>query len=238
MKKITCVILVAIFPLFGCGQHKSPAPAAVSGPVKKLRDLVAVGKYEEALGITRVIASQTPPSPDREEALYLESYVLIYEKSAFAAARLPLKQMLEFYPNGPRSAIGQKLLADCYYWQGLHERAMREYQKLLLSEQGRSMAGYAQYQIANCLLLTRKIGDTLTAYREVVEKTPNDPLADAAQLMVANTYLRIQNLNQAKSEMQKLLASTKDPAYRLAAEDALSRIEQRESVKKGAGVSE
>ncbi len=227
MKKTICVILLALFPLAGCGGQKKMEAEPVSGPVKQLRDLVAAGKYDEALGITKIIASQTPPSPDREEALYLESYVLVYGKSEFGPARITLKQMLDAYPNGPKAAAGQKLLADCFYWQGMNERAMREYQKLLLSDQGKGMAGYAQYQIANCLLLARKIGDTLTAFREVAEKAPGDPLTSPAQLMVANIYLRIQNYNQAKSEYQKLLAFTKDPGCRLAAEDALSRIEQK-----------
>lgn len=206
------------------------------GPVKKLRELLALGNYEDALKVSKEITSQVLTSPSMEEALYLQGYVLAYGKSDFQGVRSPLKQLLDSYPAGLYAASSQKLLADCQYWLGNYDKAIKEYKKLLNNYPGKGFDSYAQIQIANCLLLNDKVGDALAAYRDLVEKNPTDPLADSAQLMIANTYLKLQNFKQAKSEFQKLMSFTQDKDIQRSAQKELRQIEEEEPFKKGVGI--
>ncbi len=129
-------------------------------------------------------------------------------------------------------------MSDCRYWDGNYEKAIKEYKKLLALYGDKGFSGYAQFQIANCLLLNEKVGDALTAYRELVEKSPTDPLADSAQLMVANTYLKLQNLSQAKTELQKLMSISKNRLVQSAVQKELRQMEEEEPFRKGVGVPE
>jgi uncharacterized protein YifN (PemK superfamily) len=60
-----------------------------------------------------------------------------------------------------------------------------------------------------------------------------DPLADSAQLMIANSYLRLQNYKQAKTELQKLISFTHDKDIQQATQKALRQIEEEEPFRKG-----
>lgn len=225
--------------LFGVACSKAKIFSAIDqGPVKKIYEALNKGNYEEALKSSKEISSQIPPGPYTETALYLQSYILAYGKMDYPGVRLPIKQLLDFYPNGKYAFAAQKLFADCQYWQGHYNHAMREYKKLLEMDAGKSLEGYARMQTANCLLLDEKVGDALTAYKEIVEKYPTDPMADSAQLMVANTYLKLQNYKQAKSELRKLMSFTTNKDIQQSAQKALRQLEEEEPFRKGVGVPE
>jgi TolA-binding protein len=232
-------IIFIILSLFSLGCSKSKTAALPDNPqVKKLRETLAEGHYEEALKLSKEISSQVPPGTSTEEALYVEAYARAFGKTDFQGARLPLKQLLDLYPNGVYAAEAQKLVADCQYWQGHYHNAARDYKKLAANYGEKGLAGYAQMQTANCLLLDDKVADALSAYRELVEKYPTDAVADSAQLMIANSYIKLQNPKQAKSELQKLMAFTKSNDIQRAAQKALRQIEEEEPFRKGVGVSE
>lgn len=237
MKKNLVLLIAFLIVTLGCSGKKG-AGQADDTALKKLRQAVAEGHYEEGLKIAKEISSQVPPGPFTEEALYLQGYILAYGKTDFHNARLPLKHLLDFYPNGATAPAAHKLLADCQYWQGHYRNAGREYKKLLEAHGEKGLAGYAQIQMANCLLLDDKVGDALTAYRELVEKQSNDPIADSAQLMIANTYLKLQNWRQAKSELQKLMSFTRNKEIQQSAQKTLRQMEQEEPFRKGVGVPE
>lgn len=233
----SALLLLALVAGFGCGRSKA-APQVDEGPILKVRASLAQGNYEEALKEAKDISSQVPPGPCTEEALYLQGYILAYDKSDFVDVRLPLKQLLDQYPGGKYAASAQRLLADCRYWLGHYNHAMNEYKKLSANYPGRGLDGYALLQTAHCLLLNDKVGDALSAYREIVEKYPTDPTADWAQLMVANTYLKLQNYSQAKTELQKLMSFTQSKDVQDEAQKALRQLEAEEPFRKGVGVPE
>ena len=230
-------ILVFLFFCDGCAQKK-PASPSVDAPLLKLREALTQGNYAEAVKLGKEISSQVPAGNNREEALYLLGYTQAYGKSNFADARLPLKELLDHYPNGPYAADSQKLLADCQYWQGHYETAGREYKKLFSTFGEKGFAGYAQLQEGHCLLLDDKVGDALSSYRDVVEKYPNESTSTSAQLMVANSYLKLQNFKQAKVELRKLMVFTKNQDIQEAAQKTLRQIEEEEPFKKEVGVSD
>lgn len=236
--KIILTLLLNLFVLSaGCARQKPAAPAD-NQPLLKIREEISNGNYADALKSAKDISNQVPPGDNGQEALYLQGYLLAYGKSDFQGARLPLRQLLDVYPGGFYAADAQKLLADCEYWQGHYEKAGREYKKLFSSFGDRGFASYAQIQQGHCLLLDDKVGDALAAYQEIVEKYPAEPAATSAQLMIANAYLKLQNLKQAKTQLRKLMAFTKDPGIQQAAQNALRQIEEEEPFKKGVGVTE
>jgi TolA-binding protein len=226
-----------LFLIIGCSKAKAPN-LTDNAPIKKIREILSQGNYDEALKETKDIVRQIPLGSNAEEALFLQGYILAYDKSDFQAVRLPLKQLLDLYPKGFYAKDAQKLLADCYYWQGNYDNATKEYKKLLTKYSEKGFDTYVLMQIGNCLLLNDKVGDALNAYRELVEKYPADPLADSAQLMIANTYLKLQNLKQAKSEFQKLVSFTRNKDIQRASQRALRQIEEEEPFHKGVGVPE
>ncbi len=207
-------------------------------PVKKMKEALAAGRYDETIKLSKEISTQVPLGIGTEEAFYTEAYACAFGKADFQGARLPLKQLLDLYPNGVYAAEAQKLVSDCQYWQGHYRNAARDYKKLAAIYGEKGFASYALMQAANCLLLDDKVADALAAYRELVEKYPTDAAADTAQLMIANSYIKLQNPKQAKSELQKLMAFTRNADIQRSAQKALRQIEEEEPVRKGVGVSE
>ncbi|HUO56839.1 MAG TPA: tetratricopeptide repeat protein [bacterium] len=235
MKKLSFIL--AVFFLAGLGCKKTDRePMADSGPILKVRDLLGKGDYDGALQAAKDFSSRLPAQPGNEESLYLQGYILSYGKTDFQKARLPLKQLLGLYPSGAFAAQAQKLLADGQYWQGHYDAASREYRKLGGSYEDKSYGCYAQLQEAHCLLLDDKVGDAVALYKEIVEKYPTDPLAATAQLMIANSCIKLQNVRQAKTELRKLVAMTKDEDILESAQKALRQIDVQEPLKKDAGV--
>jgi len=235
--KMFLIFLFTAVLAAGCGR-KSPPPPPVQAPLLKLRELLAEGDYKEGLRLAREISSLVPASASSEEALYLQAYVLVYGQSDFHGAKLPLKQILDFYQGGFYAANAQKLLADCEYWQGHYEKAGKEYKKLQTSYGDKGFAPYAQLQSGNCLLLDDKVGDAINAYRDLIEKYPTDQAATSAQLMIANSFLKLLNFKQAKIELRKLMALTQNRDIQQSAQKSLRQIEEEEPFNKGVGVSE
>ena len=128
-------------------------------------------------------------------------------------------------------------MADCLYWEGSYSKAIREYQTLGQSRDP-AVQNYASFRTADCLLLRNKVGDALTAYRALAGKRPTDWTADSAQWRIANIYIKLQNLTQAKTELQKLIAATQNQNTRESAQMALSRLGETEPFQKGVGVPE
>jgi TolA-binding protein len=234
-KWIILILACLVFP--ACSRPKTSAPTD-DGPIKSLRQALAEGNYEDALKRSKEITSQIPPGPYIEEALYLQGYDQAFGRSDFQGARSPLKQLLDLAPAGRFASGAQKLLADCQYWQGHYQTAAKEYRKLASVYPGKGLDSYALMQTGNCLLLDDKVADALDTYREIVEKYPTDPLADSAQLMVANSYLKLQNFPQAKTELQKLMSVTHDKDIQQEAQKALRQLEEEEPFRKGVGVPE
>lgn len=222
----------------GCSKSRANASAPDETPIKKLRDSLGSGSYEETIKDARELTSQVPASPFQEEALYLQAYALVYGRADFQGARSPLHQLLDLYPQGKFAMEAQKLLADCQYWQGHYQTAGKEYKKLETLYSGKGLDSYALLQGGNCLLLDDKVNDALALYKELVDKYPTDPLADSAQLMVANSYLKLQNTKQAKAELRKLMSLTHDNNIQHAAQKALRQIDDEEPLQKGVGVPE
>lgn len=231
---LSCLI---IFTFAGCSKPKTIQPVD-NTPIKKVRDLISKGDYESALKASREISNQIPPSEFTQESLYLQSYILAFARSDFRMVRLPLKQLLDSYPSGQFAPLAQKLLADCQYWQGNYGKALKEYKNLSANYGGEGFDSYALYQGGNCLLLDDKVSDALNDYRELVEKYPTDPLADSAQLMIANTYLKLQNYKLAKTELRKLVGLTHNESIEQASQKALRQLEEEEPLRKDLGVSE
>lgn len=227
--------LGASLAVLGCSKSK-PKPGIDDSPIRKAREDLKKGNYEDCLKDTKEITSQVPPGPFAEEAYYLHAYAMAFGRSDFQAAKLSLKQLLDLYPNGKFALDAQKLLADCQYWLGHYQTAGREYKKLTTVYAGKGLESYALLQMGNCLLLDDKVEDALAAYRELADKYPTDPLADSAQLMIANSYLKLQNYKQAKVELQKLMSFTRDKDVQDAAQKALRQIEEEEPFRKGVGV--
>jgi len=221
----------------GCSKPK-PAATADDLPIKKIRAALNEGNYEDALKNAKEITSQVPPGPLTEEALYLQGYVLAFGRSDFQGARLPLKQLLDLFPGGRFNLESQKLIADCQYWQGHYQTAGKEYKKLAALYPRKGIEGYALTRAGNCFLLEDKVAEALATYREVVDKYPGDPMADTAQLLVANSFLKLENFKQAKAELQKLISLTKNEEVQQEAQKSLRQMEEEEPFRKGIGVTE
>lgn len=235
---ISCCLLLGFGGfLLGTGCSKSkPNPSPDNSPILKVRDDLKSGDYEACLKDSKDITSQVPPGPFAEEAYYLHAYAMAFGRSDFQAAKLSLKQLLDLYPSGRYALDAQRLLADCQYWLGHYQTAGKEYKKLSTVFAGKGLESYALFQTGNSLLLDDKVGDALAAYRELTDKYPTDPLADSAQLMIANSYIKLQNYKQAKAELQKLVSFTRDKDIQDAAQKALRQIEEEEPFRKGVGV--
>ena len=231
------LVLSGALALASCSKPKAGVPVDDSS-IRKVRDDLAQGSYEDCIKASKDIASQVPPGPFAPEALYLEGYAMAFGRTDFQGARTPLHQLLDSFPPGKFSADAQKLLADCHYWQGHYQTAGKEYKKLGTVFAGKGFDAYALFQTGNCLLLDDKVSDALSDYRELVEKYPTDSLADSAQLIIATSYLKLQNYKQAKEELQKLVSMAHDDDLQHAAQKALRQIEEEEPFRKGVGVPE
>ncbi|HVM32401.1 MAG TPA: tetratricopeptide repeat protein [bacterium] len=215
MKASFFLAMAALLGLGAC--HPSKGDFSGDPRLREVEKSIAAGNYDAAV-------SQAANLSNVPEGLYLEGYAMAYGWGDFRKARKPLEQLVK---AGADPALGEsalRLLADCDYWEGYYSRAMREYKKLAESPD-RDVQDYAALQIAGCLLLRNQVGDAITAYRALVEKSPGRPAAEQAQLMIANVYLRIQNPSQAKTELQKLLSFSKNKAYQADAQAALRQLD-------------
>ncbi len=229
MKRLI-ILFVLIFTSAGmaCNKSHPPAPqgvAAESDPqIERLKVLIATAHYDQAARKAKDLGAQSPNSPLVPEALYLESYALIFGEKAYPEARAVLKQFLDYYPQNPHAVEAEQWIGDCHFWEANYDRALREYRKL--AGAGKDIEPYALYQQGNCLLLKDKVGDALATYRSLVEKYPSSPLADSAQLMVANTYLKLQDRALAKAELQKFITQSKNPSLLRSARKTLQDLEE------------
>ena len=230
MKKTLIVFLLLAAVPMGCSNPKAKE-APVSPEIKALQELITKGNYDDAIKMTKDIAATVPTSPDADQALYLEGYLLSYDKSDLQDSRPPLRKLLEAYPQSSYVIPAQKLIADSQYWQGHYGGAIEEYKKLAALGDS-SLALYAKLKIGNCLLLDDKVGDALTHYRELIDKNPGTAIADSAQLMTANAYFKLQNVTQAKKELKKLIAQSQNHDIQESAQKALRQIEEEASFDK------
>ena len=192
----------------------------------------------EPLALTSLASRIGSPLTKAERATVPERFSMAFGRSDFQSAKQYLKQLLEQYPSSRYAMDSQKLLADCQYWLGHYQTAIKEYKTLMTVYAGKGLDSYALFQTGNCLLLDDKVGDALAAYRELTEKYPTDSLADSAQLLIANSYIKLQNYKQAKVELQKLMSFTRDRDVQEAAQKALHQLEDEETLHKGVGVPE
>lgn len=228
MNKVFIVFLLIAFIQIGCSGSKSKE-VSLSPEVKSIQELMVKGNYDDALKIAKDILTKAPVSQDVPTALYLEGYILAFDKSDLQNARPPLRKLLEVYPQSSYVTPSQNLIADTQYWQGHYGGAIEEYRKLE-SMSDSSLGLYSKLQIGNCLLLEDKVGDALTYYRDLVEKNPGSTIADSAQLMTANAYLKLQNVPQAKKELKKLISQSQNHDIQESAQKALRQIEEDASL--------
>lgn len=222
-KKLFPNFLLAVAVVFAACSPKPKSPGVGVDPLlPQLRAAVAAGNYAGALKLSKEIAAKIPASSGLEEALYLQGYLMAYGASDFQGARKPLKKLLDLFPRGPWSLGAQKLIADCWFWDKNYVMAAKEYERM-----EKDFGVYPSLQKANCLLLREEAGDALTAYRQIAEKNPGDPLADTAQLMVANTYLKVQNVPQAKTELFKLLGTTRNQELQRDIQTAIPQLDEK-----------
>jgi TolA-binding protein len=235
-KLIYFIVFISLaYSQWGCAKSKVGATVDNS-PIVKVRQSISNGNYDEGINAAKEINAQAPPNPFLEESLYLQGYALAFGRSDFQGARPPLKRLLELFPTGKYAPSAQKLLSDCQFWQGHYQTAGKEYKKLGTLYSSNTLEAYSLLQSGNCLLLDDKVDEALVVYRELLDKYPADPFADSAQIMIANSYLKLQNFKRAKLELQKLMSLTHDGDIQRAAQKTLQQIEE-ESSRKGDGGS-
>jgi outer membrane protein assembly factor BamD (BamD/ComL family) len=223
LKKMFLFFVLVSLVQIGCSSKPKEEPA--SPEIKSIQDLMVQGSYDDALKLIKAIVEKTPASPDVPTALYLEGYLLAFDKSDFEDSRPPLRKLLEAYPRSVYAVQAQKLIADTQYWQGHYSGGVEEYKKLAAVADP-DLILYAKLQTGNCLLMDDKVGDALADYRDLIEKNPGTSIADSAQLMTANAYLKLQNVAQAKKELQKLIAQSQNHDIQASAQKALRQIEE------------
>lgn len=230
MKKIMMIAVLIAVAQMGCSNAK-PKVEPVSVEMKSLQDLMTKGSYDDALKMAADIADRVPATADAPQALYLEGYILAYDKSDLQNSRPPLRKLLEAYPQSSYVVPAQKLIADSQYWQGHYRGAGEEYKKLAAMGDA-NLSLYAKLQTGNAYLLDDKVGTALTHYQELIDKNPNTAIADSAQLMMANAYLKLQNVSQAKKELKKLIDQSLNKDIQDSAQKALRQIEEEASFEK------
>ena len=108
MKTLTLLFLVIMTTQVACsGSKAKEAPA--SPEVKKIQDLLQKGSYDDALKLAKDLADKVPPSSDKDHALYLQGYILAYDKSDLQNARPPLRELLKEFPNSRRKHLHKHL---------------------------------------------------------------------------------------------------------------------------------
>jgi outer membrane protein assembly factor BamD (BamD/ComL family) len=227
--KKTLISALLISALWGCSSHK--VEVVISPEIKNLQEMMIKGSYDDALKAARELSAKVPASPDAAQALYLEGYILAYNKADIQNARPPLRKLLEAYPQSSYAVSAQKLIADSQYWQGHYRGAVEEYKKLAAMGDV-NLALYSKLQTGNCLLMDDKVDAALNHYHELIEKNPGTAIADSAQLMTANAYLKLQNVSQAKKELKKLIAQSQNHDIQESAQKALRQIEEEASFDK------
>jgi TolA-binding protein len=231
--------LLLLFVVFGvlAGCQKAPTPSAqlTAAPVDQIKSDLAQGRYDEALALAKESAAQAPAGPIRNEILYLQTYSQMVGRGDLGGARVPLKSLVETLPAGNLALEGQKTLADCHFWQGHFQTSAKEYRKLLSLAGGNRWEPYALFQIGLCLLLEDKVTEALTSFKDVVTRFPQDPMAEAAQFSIVNSYLRLQDIKRAKAELNRLISTTHDPALKTQAQDSLQQIVEKEALDRDKG---
>lgn len=217
--------LLAALGSVACHRRHDPKPPAVPAAVQPAYRALAEGDYVKALALSQALAQGPAEVPGAPEALYLRGYAFLTGEGKFNEGRRALSTFVDRYPRHLLAPLAQKALADSFYWEGMPERALKEYGRLLNLAGDQGWGAYALYQSGNCMWSLRKDGDALSFYRSAGDKYPGDPMAEAALLRVAEVYRMLGDDTQARDEFQRLMKVAKDPAVRSLAMDELESID-------------
>ena len=206
------MLAAAVLAVTGCARKATvPTPAPSPAWLEPVKRMVKNGDYVDALRKLAESAKGAAQDAGMAEAWYLEGYVLAYGRSEYKKARIPLQKLIDADPRHPMAPYAMRLLGDCYYFGRATEAAKRQYGTLLEMYGDAGFGAYALLQTGNCWIQDGKAGDALTAWRDAVEKYPQDPCAVRAQLQVANVYIGLDDPQMARPELQKLSSMTDDP---------------------------
>ncbi|HVZ81391.1 MAG TPA: tetratricopeptide repeat protein [bacterium] len=236
MKNLYLVAFMTLL-LGGCHQAPSPATQLEAAPLERIKESLRQGRYDEALALEKDASGQLAAGPAKNEALFLQTYTQMVGRGDLGGARVPLRPLVATFPSGFLSVEGQKALADCHFWQGHYQTSAKEYRKLLTASGTGRWESYALFQIGLCLLLEDKVTEALDCFQNVVDRFPKDPMADAAQFSIVNSYLKLQDLKNAKTQLHHLITASQDPFLKTQAQESLQQIVEKETFEREKSVT-
>ena len=105
----------------------------------------------------------------------------LFEKERYAAAQTAFENILSRYPDTDQAAPAQYWLAESLYFQGLYEKAVLEYDKVVKKYAEGNKTPYALLKQGLCFI---KLKDETTAravFQQVIQKYPSSNAAEVAQ---------------------------------------------------------
>lgn len=134
-----------------------------------------------------------------------------YQRGLYIRALPLLKVFVRKYPNHPEHKRAVFMLADSHYFVGNSgvfaefENAAKAYVLALsLYPDSPQMPG-AYFRLGQVYKATKKFGESIVAFRTLVEKAPESPQAPKALLEVASRYIEINDPQSAVVEYGKIL---------------------------------
>ncbi len=149
--------------------------------------------------------------PDEQSEAWLKAITDSIPEEWWYGGWNKLGELRDFISENPDDfascARAQYYIGCNYHSKGKHEEAINEYNLVLsLYPSAAFECARAQYEIAQITLYSfNKPEEAVIGYRKVVEKYPDDAVAPVCQLCIGRAYMKLGNMDQAASELQKVL---------------------------------
>jgi len=179
------------------------------------REALGRGRYGEALERYTEVTIQAPGTPEAAQALYELALIHYLQRRDVDAARSTFRKILLSYPDSAVARDARRLLARMYSEDlGEPEKAIREYELLLMEETDPEQRKSLLLDIAYSRYTTGDMEGAAEAYRRVIEDFPQDQESFGAYLRLAHIQRLAGRSDEALGSLLALLGMTEDPAFR------------------------
>ncbi len=147
------------------------------------------GDFSQAVDILIDMASAHPNNEFADDARYLAAKSLGEGLGDYAAAIVQYQELLDRYPQSPKTGPSYLEMADCYYILGSFYEASQLYQKALTY--GGEVERKATYSLAHCYSKMNQHEQAAAQFALYVSRYPNTELSDDAQYFEGASYYQI-----------------------------------------------
>ncbi len=213
---ISFLLLISLITLASCTEKK------VADLFEASNNLLASGRYEEAISTYSRIVSEYPSTPYAPKSLYKIGVIKNIFLNQYVEAIDTFKRLLFLYPESDEAIKAQKDIADIYMERlKNYEMAVLEYQRLIkrYKELGinKDKIPDIRYRIGTAYMKMGDLEQARIEFEGILTDHPTTPMAPDIFIAIGDTYFLEGRLDDAIKTYQKVVDDHKEGSYNIEA---------------------